>query len=262
MNPSINSIYYSPVKSLSFTNLNKTLIKKNNGILNDRIFSFSRNINFEDSKIIEKFPKKRKLNNFLTLKNSPVLNKYNFTYDEKKLILFKDFKEIISIPSEDRNYYKLLSDTLIKLEDSLLEPVFLLKNIIHPFFDTTHSNFVSNTISLININSIKDLEKNINQNIEFERFRGNIYIDGLNCWEERNWINKVIMINYVPFKVEKHITRCSATNLKPNTSNVTINLPMALKKHYNHIDMGVYITPLDDGLIKSGDKVILNENFF
>ena len=30
-----------------------------------------------------------------------------------------------------------------------------------PFFDTTHSNNISNTISLININSIKDFEKKL-----------------------------------------------------------------------------------------------------
>ena len=29
----------------------------------------------------------RKLNNFLSLKNSPVLNKYNFTYKDNKLAL-------------------------------------------------------------------------------------------------------------------------------------------------------------------------------
>ena len=71
----VYSIHYYPVKSLSFSNINKCTIKKKIGILNDRIFSFSKNLNIEKAKLIENLPNKRKLNNFLTLKNSPFLNK-------------------------------------------------------------------------------------------------------------------------------------------------------------------------------------------
>jgi len=234
-------------------------IKKNLGILNDRLFSFTRNIDFKKAKLIEKFPEYRKLNFFLTLKNTPVLNKYKFTYFKKNLILSKNNQEIISIPAYDFSKYKLISNKLIELEKSLINPIFLLKNENYPFFDTTHSNKISNSISLININSIKDFEININQNIEYGRFRANFYITGIDPWEERNWINKIIKIGKLSFKVEDNIARCSATNLKPNTDKSTINLPIALKKIYNHIDMGVYLTPLDSGEIYIGDKILLNE---
>ena len=49
-------------------------------MINDRIFAFSRGVDFEKAKSMEKNPNERKLNNLLTLKNSPVLNKYNFIY--------------------------------------------------------------------------------------------------------------------------------------------------------------------------------------
>ena len=80
MNSSIFAIYYCPVKSLSFQSLKLCHIKKNSGMENDRIFAFSRGIDKEQAKEVEKKPDLRKLNNFLTLKNSPVLNKYNFIY--------------------------------------------------------------------------------------------------------------------------------------------------------------------------------------
>ena len=116
-------------------------------------------------------------------------------------------------------------------------------------------------MSLININSIADFEKKTQQNIEFERFRGNLYVDGIKPWKERFWINKILKINNVSFKVENHISRCSATNLKPKTDNVTINLPMRLKKLYNHIDMGVYLKPLNSGEINIGDKIIIDDKY-
>ena len=256
---SISSIYYCPVKSLSFLNSKKIINKKKLGILDDRIFAFTRNIDFEKSKLIEKYPKERKLNNFLTLKNTPVLNKYQFIYKNNDLTLFKDNKIIISIPSNDSDKYKFVCDKLIQLEKSLSNPIFLLKNELYPFFDTTHSSTISNTISLININSINDLKNKIGQSIEFERFRGNLYVDGIYPWEERNWINKTIKINNTLFKVQKHISRCSATNLQPNTDNVTINLPMTLKKYYDHFDLGVYLTAIEDGEINIGDPILLNK---
>ena len=255
----VYSIHYYPVKSLSFSNINKCTIKKKIGILNDRIFSFSKNLNIEKAKLIENLPNKRKLNNFLTLKNSPFLNKYKFFYEDNKLTLFKNNIKIISIHSEKKNEYKILCDKLSELEESLMQPIFLLRNKNFPFFDTTHSNNISNSISLININSILDLEQKIQHSIEFERFRSNFYIDGVDAWEERNWINKIIKINNISFKVQKHIPRCSATNLKPNTDNSTINLPNTLKKHYNHIDMGIYLTPLQDGEVNIGDCVFLDK---
>ena len=89
MDCSISSIYYSPVKSLSFEKLESCIIEKNIGILNDRLFAFSRNIDFEKAKLIEKFPSQRKLHYFLSLKNTPVLNKYNFNYDGLNLTLHK-----------------------------------------------------------------------------------------------------------------------------------------------------------------------------
>ena len=259
MNCTIKSINYSPVKSLSFESINSCNVKKNFGVLNDRIFAFSRSIDFEKAKLIEKNPNKRKLNNFLTLKNSPVLNKYNFFYEENRLSLIKDNKEILSISAEDPNERLLLSNKLMELENSLIKPIFLLKNNDYPFYDTSHSNNVFNSMSLINLNSIKDFEKKIGEKVELQRFRANFYVDGIEAWEERNWLGKIIKINNIAFKVEKNIPRCVAINLKPKTDDNSLNLLQSLKKTYNHFDMGIYLVALDDGKIQIGNKIEVNK---
>ena len=86
----ISSINYCPVKSVSFQNIESCEIRKNIGIIGDRIFAFSKNLEFEKVKLFEKDPefRKGKWNKILTLKNSPFLNKYNFTYAKNKLALF------------------------------------------------------------------------------------------------------------------------------------------------------------------------------
>ena len=258
MNCTISSIHYCPVKSVSFQSIQSCEITKNLGMANDRIFAFSRIIDLEKAKIIEKNPNDRKLNNFLTLKNSPFLNKYNFIYESGKLTLTQDNKDLISISVDDQNERLLLTNKLMELESSLIKPIFLLKNTDFPFFDTSHSSNVFNSMSLINLNSIKDFEKKINEKIEIQRFRANFYVDGIEPLEERNWIGKIIKINNISFKVDKNIPRCVAINLQPKTDDSSINLLQSLKKTYNNFDMGIYLKALEDGKIKLGNKVEVN----
>ena len=254
MNCLIKSINYCPVKSVSFQSIESSSIKKNLGMPNDRIFAFSRGLDNKQSKLIENNPNERKLNNFLTLKNSPVLNKYNFFYKNEKLTLTYQEKELVTISPDNEQERLLLTNKLTELESSLSKPIILLKNKDFPFYDTSHSNKIFNSMSLVNLKSVDDFQSKINQKVEFERFRANFYVEGIDAWEERNWIGKIIKINNVSFKVEKNIPRCVAINLKPKT-DTTINLLKSLKDQYNHFDMGIYLTALDDGDINIGDKV-------
>ena len=136
-----------------------------------------------------------------------------------------------------------------------------MRNKEFPFFDTSVSKKVDfvNSVSLLNIQSINDFQDKIDKNIETSRFRGNIYVDGIKAWEERNWIGKIIKINDVSFKVEKNIPRCVAINLKPKTDDNSLNLLQSLKKTYNHFDMGIYLVALDDGKIQIGNKIEVNK---
>ncbi len=103
------------------------------------------------------------------------------------------------------------------------------------------------------------LKKKISKNVEFERFRGNIYINGFDAWEERKLINKTLIINNIKFKVIKEIPRCSATNIKPNSSEYNLSVPISLKQFYNHINLGIYILPLNNGNIKLNDEILIND---
>ena len=257
MSAIISSINYCPVKSVSLQSINTCKIKKNIGIVGDRIFAFAKDLDLDDTQLFEKSPEERKgkWNKILTLKNSPVLNKYNFLYKENRLILTLKDKEILTININDLSERQLLSKKIIELENSLKEPIFLMKNEESPFFDTSISNKVDfiNSVSLLNIQSINDFQKKIDKKIDISRFRGNIYIDGIKPWKEREWIGKTIKINNISFKVEKNIPRCIAINLKPGTDDNSLNLLQSLKKTYNHFEMGVYLTALDDGEINLGD---------
>ena len=259
MSISISSINYCPVKSISFQTIKSCEIKKNIGIVGDRIFAFSKGLDLSQAQLFEKKLEERrgKWNKILTLKNSPSLNKYNFIFDNNKLTLTQNNNKILSINCDELGEYELLTNKILELEKSIQKPLFLMKNKSIPFFDTSISNktVLTHSISLINIKSIEDFKNKTNEEIETQRFRGNIYVDGIEAWEERNWIGKIIKINNISFKVEKNIPRCVAINLKPNTDDNSLNLLQSLKKTFNHFDMGIYLTALDSGNINIGDTV-------
>ena len=259
MSATISSINYCPVKSISFQTIENCKIKKDIGIVSDRIFAFAKDLDQVQAKLFENKPddRKGKWNKVLTLKNSPALNKYNFIYKDERLTLtFKD-KEILTIDANNLRERGVLSNKISELENSLKQPIFLMKNHEYPFFDTSISNKVNfvNSVSLLNIKSIDDFQKKIDRKIESSIFRGNICIDGIEPWREREWIGKIIKINNLSFKVEKNIPRCVAINLKPQTDDNSFNLLQSLKKTYNHFEMGIYLTALDDGKINIEDTI-------
>ena len=261
MSATISSINYCPVKSVSFQKIEKCHIKKDIGIIGDRMFAFSKDQDLEQVKLFEKHPDERKgkWNKILTLKNSPALNKYNFLFNNEKLILTLKNQEILTINVNQLNERQALSSKLVELEDSLKQPIVLMDNKVNPFFDTSISNKVDfiNSVSLLNIQSINDFQKKIDKKIETSIFRGNICIDGIEPWDEREWIGKIIKINNVSFKVKKNIPRCTTINLKPHTEDNSFNLLQSLKKTYNHFEMGIYLIALEDGEINTGNKLIL-----
>ena len=250
----IKNLYFSPVKSLSFNNVDNLEIIKNIGIKNDRIFAFTNNLTFRDIELIKNNPLKRDIYKFLSLKKYPELNEYNFLLEDNYLILEFENNIILKTDIDNQDQIKILCN---KLEEILpnINNINLLKDSKNPFFDTMPNK----SISLINLNSIKDFENLSNQQVEHERFRGNIYVEDLDKWEERKLVGKVISINEIKFKIIKEIPRCSATNIKPKTSDINLNIPLSLKKIYNHINLGIYLDPLNDGKINKGDLIKINE---
>ena len=247
----VDKLYFSPVKSLSLLNTNNFFVKRNIGIKNDRIFAFTRLISKKESIVYEKYPKKRNLKFFLTLKNSTFLNKYNFKFNNRELSLLLNNKLIKKITIHNNDNFESLSKELEHREKLITTTPYLIYNESFPFFDTMPNN----SISLINLNSIKDFEEKVERKIEHERFRGNIYVNNIEPWAEFSWINKEIAIGDCLFKVIRKIPRCSATNLKPNSDVTDINLPQKLIDNYGQRNMGIYLMPLNDGYINVGNKI-------
>lgn len=255
----ISSIHFCPVKSVSYQTIDQCNVQKDIGLEGDRVFAFLKNIEADNPTLIDREHevRKGKWNKILTLKNTPALNKYNFSYENEQLTLYQKDQAILSINSDDTEERNKLVNKIIELENSIKDPIVLMKNHQLPYFDTTISTKVDfvNSVSLLNIESIKDFRNKTKNEIEVQRFRGNFLMEGVNAWEERNWIGKTITIGNQKFHIKKNIPRCVAINIKPETDDKSLDLLRSLKQHYQHFDMGLYLVPLSSGKIIKEDTI-------
>ena len=110
-------------------------------------------------------------------------------------------------------------------------------------------------VSLINLKSVRALEKELGAPVEPLRFRANIYFEGDRAWEEFDWIGKTVSIGSAAAVAALRTQRCGATNVNPATAERDRNLPAALIRAFNHPDMGIYVEMKESGQIAVGDAV-------
>jgi uncharacterized protein YcbX len=112
-------------------------------------------------------------------------------------------------------------------------------------------------VSIINLASVRDIERVTRAPVDPQRFRANLYVDGLPAWSEFDLIDREITVGPVRLKIVMRITRCAATNVNPATGERDLNIPKALITGFGHADCGVFAEVLDAGRVAEGDAVVV-----
>ncbi len=110
-------------------------------------------------------------------------------------------------------------------------------------------------LSLVNLASLRDLERHVGGPVHPLRFRANLYVDGLAAWEEFDWIGKEIDAGGVRLRATGRINRCAATNVDPATARRDRTIPDTLHSAYGHSDCGIYVEVLGRGELRLGALV-------
>ena len=90
--------------------------------------------------------------------------------------------------------------------------------------------------------------------LEEERWRGNIWLDGLSPWEEFEWIGKRIRIGDATLEVREPIERCKHTMANPRSGERDADTLGVLNDTFGHQTFGVYATVIDTGTLSIGDS--------
>lgn len=111
------------------------------------------------------------------------------------------------------------------------------------------------SISLINLASHRAVEAQLGHDISPLRWRGNLLVDGLEPWEEMDWIGRTITIGGAEFEVVEPIQRCRATEANPETGERDADTLGALRDGFNHQNCGIYLKVARGGEIQQGMEI-------
>ena len=120
----------------------------------------------------------------------------------------------------------------------------------------TDTDFES--VSVLNLSSNRALGQRLGVGLGLDRWRGNLWLDGLAPWEEFDLVGREIAIGAARLKVVEPIGRCRATMVDCATGRIDVNTLDALEEGYGHTNFGVYAVVTQAGTIREGDtaKVI------
>jgi len=254
MPPTVTALYRYPVKGLTGESLQDVLLEKSEGMAGDRMVAIAREAGLFDPASPVAIPK----TNFLMLAKDEALAKLRTSFDletdEIEIRAGGETKLRVSLSTEDGQ--RALAEFL---------KTFLEKGDIHPqvtrspghkFTDiSVVSPAKMRAISLINLASIRALEKETGYKIDPMRFRANVYFDSEDPFVENDWIDKAISIGGVKMQCVMRTKRCPATEVNPETGEHDIRVPYELRKHFGHFDMGIYAEVQSTGSVKIGDTI-------
>jgi uncharacterized protein len=112
-------------------------------------------------------------------------------------------------------------------------------------------------VHIINLATLREIERVAGRAIDPIRFRPNIVIDGPAPWSELAWLDKEISFGPVRLKVVERTSRCAATNVDPKTGARDMDIPAMLRREFGHVDFGVYATVETGGPLAVGDPVAI-----
>ena len=110
-------------------------------------------------------------------------------------------------------------------------------------------------VSIVNLASVRELERFVGRPVDPIRFRANVYLDGAPAWAELGWAGREIAVGGARLRVARPIERCAATNVNPATAERDLNLPRALMRGFGHVDMGIYAAVTEGGEVAVGDAL-------
>tara|TARA_R110002110_G_scaffold906_2_gene3368 strand:- start:242 stop:997 length:756 start_codon:yes stop_codon:yes gene_type:complete len=247
----VTGLYRYPVKGLSPEPLKATLLKAGETIAYDRAFAIENGKHDFDPNDPKHFPKIK----FLMLMRDERLANLTTRFDEAttSLTVSEDGQEKASgdlMTQEGRAAIEDFMATYMKAE------LRGTPKIVHaPGF--SHSDAPFKLLSIINLATVREVEKLIGKPIDPLRFRGNIYVDGLEPWEDHQWVGKNIRLGEATLKGFFKIPRCAATNVNLDTATRDMDIPKTLQRVYDHVDLGLYVEVSDGGTIRAGDTLQL-----
>lgn len=119
-----------------------------------------------------------------------------------------------------------------------------------PFWDYPRQG-----LSVLNLESLRWLERRAGHPIEAERFRANLIIDGIPPFSEWDWAGKSVYINGPEIAFTRPIKRCATIDTCPASGARQTGLVDELKREFGLPWFGMYAQVVRGGVIWKGARL-------
>jgi hypothetical protein len=116
------------------------------------------------------------------------------------------------------------------------------------------SDVAAKCLHIVNLASLRELERAAGRPVDPLRFRPNIVIDGIEPWAEFGWMGRSFQLGSARLEGLDRTQRCAATNVDPQTAQRDMAIPAVLERTWGHSDFGIYATVVAGGDIAHGDN--------
>jgi len=113
------------------------------------------------------------------------------------------------------------------------------------------------SVSVLNLASHRAVAAHLGRDLEPERWRLNIWLDGFDPWAETAWPGRTIRIGTAELAIREPVTRCLHTTANPQTGDRDADTLGALRALTGQTDLGVYAEVTTGGTIRPGDTADL-----
>jgi uncharacterized protein YcbX len=248
--PGIVSLYCYPVKGLTPEPLERVTLTEGETLPFDRAFAIEAGGGEFDPENPRHLPK----NTFLMLMRDERLALLRSRFDPETgfLTILRDGKQVARGNLGERIGRQMLEQFFAAfMADELRGAPRIVHAEGHSFSDVA-----AKAVSIINLASVRELERVIGGPVDPLRFRANVYVEGLEAWAEFDWVDREIAIGGdARLAVFTRIQRCAATNVAPATGQRDMKIPRTLMDAFGHCDCGVYARVVAGGEIAVGQAL-------
>lgn len=113
------------------------------------------------------------------------------------------------------------------------------------------------SVAILGLASLDALSEACGMALDPRRFRGNVWLSGLEPFEELDWAGRRLRLGTAELEVVERIDRCRATEANPETGERDARTLLALRKGWGHLAFGVKARVVTAGKIALDDEAVL-----
>jgi uncharacterized protein YcbX len=247
----LQALYRYPVKGLTPEPLQRAALVAGETLPYDRAWAIENGPGRFDPSAPRHLPKI----NFLMLMRDERLATLRSSFDEasETLTILRDGKQVargqLTTPV-GRQLIEQFIAAYMKAE--LRGPPKIVHATGHSFSDVS-----AKCVHIINLASVRELERSLGRAIDPLRFRANLHLEGLEPWAEFGWMGREIGIGEARLAVFARTRRCEAPNVDPARGVRDMAIPAHLQRAWGHQDFGVYAKVVAGAEVGVGAAVAL-----